>query len=602
MSLFQSGTTRFTRALRLQGVSMGGILIASTLVLASAVLGWAAHSTLGEDHEATQRETLERSAALLARRVTHAMDEDRIDDARSILLDAQVARVFRSCELRIQGETVLGDLGPKHLGSGQLGASAPRVIEIEHETTLADGRQATIAARASIAPPPRAVWTLELIMGIAVCAAALLLVSGLVMRRQGLRALFAIRSSLDAYARGEDEPSALLVAGAFGAQAKAYNTIITDLLGDACGQERAAPGELAAGASEMGGASLDALNAIPHGVLIVDQSMRVGFVNGAGAAYLGSSRDGADGSELSACTQDATIADLARSVLAKDAPRRQYAETHGADGETVLRVSAIRVQGADGVMGVLLLEDITQQRHTDEMLNSFIAQATHELRTPLTNIRMYAEEAVDSGAEDEQFRSDAFNMINNESRRLERIITDMLSVSELEAGSMQLRRDMVNPERIFEELKRDYTPQAQGKNIGLHFDLPPKFPGLKADYDKLTQAIHNLLGNAIKYTPEGGAVTLSCVFDDDDTMTVKVTDTGIGISHEDQAKIFERFCRASDKRVESIKGTGLGLSISREIARLHGGDLTLESQLDHGSTFTLIIPGGAVEQPARAAA
>jgi len=597
MPLFQSGTTRFSRALRLQSLSMSAILVASTLAVAGAVLAWAAHKTLRVDHEGTQREALDRAAAMLSRRAGALIEEGRIEDARALVLDAQTARVFRSCELRIDGEPVGGPAERP----GAAPTDEPLIV-VRSDSTLGDGRETTIVAHAALLPAPRAVWTLELIGVVSMVSVSLLVLSVFIMRKQGLRALFAIRSSLDAYAQGEDEPSALIVAGAFGTHAKTYNSIVLGLLGDSCADEALAAPDESAGAREDSGFGLDALNAIPHGVVIVDASMRIGFVNGAGGAFLGAANEELDGTALTACAGGGGIADLARSVLSKDAPRRQAGEIQSEDGETVLRVSAIRVHGADGVLAVCMLEDITQQRHTDEMLNSFIAQATHELRTPLTNIRLYAEEAVDAGAEDEQFRSDAFNMINNESRRLERIITDMLSVSELEAGSMRLRKDLVHPERIFEELARDYGPQAQGKNIRLHFDLPPKYPVLKADHDKLAQAIHNLLGNAIKYTPEGGSVTVACTFDSDDAMSVKVTDTGIGISHEDQGKIFERFCRASDKRVESIKGTGLGLSISREIARLHGGDLTLESQLDHGSTFTLTVPSGNAEQPVRAAA
>jgi len=102
-------------------------------------------------------------------------------------------------------------------------------------------------------------------------------------------------------------------------------------------------------------------------------------------------------------------------------------------------------------------------------------------------------------------------------------------------------------------------------------------------------ALHNLVGNALKYTNSGGSVTVR-VEATEQQLTVAVADTGIGISAEDAARIFERFYRASDKRVEKITGTGLGLTIAREVARLHGGDITVESQLDHGSTFTLTLP------------
>ena len=600
MAQAQTGPTKFARALRVQTLSAGALLIAGTLALAAGVLALGARATLTSDHRASHAESLERAGALLAARVESSIlsgDEAR---ARRALLNAQVARVFRSCEVRADGGAIM-DTGrtPTRDEAPERGS----MITVTHPVELAEGRMGELIGRAPPLPEPRAAWSLELIAMVAFASAALLGVSGVVMRRQKLRALFAIRSSLNAYAAGEREEAALLVYGGHGDQARTYNAILHELM--SADPARAEPGvDPAAPHESAASVGVDALGAIPHGIVIVDDAMRIQHINGAGGALLGLDPGSGAGVDLSrVCPGDGDgIVVLVRGVVAPDAPRRQSGEIVMDEGRTVLRATAIRVHAEGGtVAAVVLLEDITQQRHSDEMLNSFIAQATHELRTPLTNIRMYAEEAVDAGAEDEAFRSNAFNMINTESRRLERLITDMLSVSELEAGSMQLRADLVHPDRIFEELERDYGPQAEGKSIKLHFDLPPKFPSIMADRDKLAQAVHNLVGNALKYTPEGGSVTVSCAFDADEAMTVKVTDTGIGISPEDQTRIFERFCRASDQRVESISGTGLGLSISREIARLHGGDLTLESQLDHGSTFTLRVPSGSGELTARAA-
>jgi signal transduction histidine kinase len=159
----------------------------------------------------------------------------------------------------------------------------------------------------------------------------------------------------------------------------------------------------------------------------------------------------------------------------------------------------------------------------------------------------------------------------------------------MEAGSFKLREDDVRLDALFEELKADYDSQAKEKRITLTFNLSPKLPVLHGDRDKVALALHNLIGNALKYTPDGGRVLVT-VDADAKQLSVSVKDTGIGIGPEDQERIFERFYRAKDKRVAKITGTGLGLTLAREVARLHGGEIEVESVLNQGSTFTLTLP------------
>src|SRR5690606_35631330 len=181
--------------------------------------------------------------------------------------------------------------------------------------------------------------------------------------------------------------------------------------------------------------------------------------------------------------------------------------------------------------------------------------------------------------------------LNQEARRLERIVGDMLSVAEIEAGSVKLQWGEIRLEPLFAELEDDYRQQAQEKQVELRFDLPPKFPIMWGDRDKLLLAMHNLVSNALKYTPRGGSVTVRA--DADDTqLRVEVADTGIGIAPEERERVFERFYRAQDQRVEQITGTGIGLSLARELARIHGGDITVDSEMNKGSVFTLTAPTG----------
>jgi signal transduction histidine kinase len=168
-------------------------------------------------------------------------------------------------------------------------------------------------------------------------------------------------------------------------------------------------------------------------------------------------------------------------------------------------------------------------------------------------------------------------------------VGDILSITEIEAGTLTVRKDDVRLEEIFPELQADYAAQATDRSVQLAFRLPPKLPVIKGDREKIRVALHNLIGNALKYTPGGGQVSVA-VTANDGHLRVEVSDTGIGMSDEDRAHVFEKFYRAKDARVAKITGSGLGLAIAREVVRMHGGDITVESELNRGSTFTLVLP------------
>jgi signal transduction histidine kinase len=189
-------------------------------------------------------------------------------------------------------------------------------------------------------------------------------------------------------------------------------------------------------------------------------------------------------------------------------------------------------------------------------------------------------------------RTEAVNVPSQEVRRLERLVGDMLSVAQIESGTVRLNTGDVRLEPIFEEMKSDFAEQARQKEIKLRFDLPPKWPRLEGDRDKIVMALHNLVGNAIKYTPAGGEVVVRANTDEK-TFACEVIDSRIGIKDEEQTLVFEKFYRAKDKRIVGITGTGLGLAIAREVVRLHGGDISLKSVIDKGSTFTMTLPAKA---------
>ena len=235
------------------------------------------------------------------------------------------------------------------------------------------------------------------------------------------------------------------------------------------------------------------------------------------------------------------------------------------------------------------LRDVTQQKLAEKAREQFVFTATHELRTPLANIRAYSEtlaSATDIPVEQQQ---SFYNTINNEATRLARFVDELLNISQMEAGAITIQKHEVQLERLLSEILDSQRPLANERKQSFDFSVAPKLPKVMADKDKLAAALTNLVSNAIKYTPEGGKVTVR-VDADAARVLFMVEDSGIGISAEDLPKLCGKFFRSSDDRVRAVVGTGLGLAFSQEVARLHGGNISIRSQLNQGSCFTLELP------------
>lgn len=404
-------------------------------------------------------------------------------------------------------------------------------------------------------------------------------------------AVKAIRAALGDVGRGVRERQALEVSERLGPEAEAWNALIAEF--EALAHDRFAKRVDRALAEARGGSDRlrRGIDAMHIGVLLVDADGTVRVANGAAAVLLGMKREQLESSALTNMVEGRKEAmELASVAAGTGKPRASIEVERAGSSPAILRLTARSIGREDRLGAIVTIEDMTQQRLADRMRDSFVAQATHELRTPLTNIRLYVEQVIDEGDEDPTARAKAMNVINTEARRLERIVGDMLSVSEMEAGSLSLRRGDVRLDQLFGDLREDYQAQSEDKGVALKFELPPKVGVINADRDKLTLALHNLVGNALKYTERGGSVTVQVICDEGGGLIVEVDDTGMGIDEEELDKIFEKFYRSTDDRVKHVSGTGLGLSLAREVVRLHGGDITVRSELNKGSTFTLTLP------------
>jgi two-component system phosphate regulon sensor histidine kinase PhoR len=363
-------------------------------------------------------------------------------------------------------------------------------------------------------------------------------------------------------------------------------------------RRQASQGHLAATLEEAAQARCDArfeevLQRLSDGVAVTDANGRIEFANLAVAALLGHDQPGA---LIGAALEERllqTAGESERQELLSPAARRRTAVCeliqHTTDADRVLRVARLPLGADTARRFVWSLRDVTQQKLAEQTRDRFIDTATHELRTPLANIKAYAETLATSEYIDLELQKEFCNIINSEVTRLARFIDDLLSISSMEAGALMIDRQKVETERLFAEVIAKVEPLMQKKSIDFQVSLAPKMPELALDKDKIIAVVVNLLGNAAKYTPTGGRVSLK-VKAEDGNLRIAVEDTGVGIAAEELPKVFEKFFRSEDPRVQAEVGSGLGLSLAREVVRMHGGEIIVESVLNQGSTFTISLP------------
>jgi PAS domain S-box-containing protein len=238
---------------------------------------------------------------------------------------------------------------------------------------------------------------------------------------------------------------------------------------------------------------------------------------------------------------------------------------------------------------VIVLRDITKEVEADRSKTEFISTVSHELRTPMTSIKGYADFLAQGAVGPMEERQKHFlEVIRRNADRLSLLINDLLDISRIEAGKVRLDLRETQMSQLVEHVVESMMITTQSKGLTLTLSANADLPSVMADWDRLTQVMTNLLGNAINYT-ESGQVHVSLKLEGDKVWT-NIQDTGIGIPSEVLPHIFDRCYRAEDSAVQSSSGTGLGLSIVRAIVEMHGGELLVESEPGIGSTFTFALP------------
>ncbi len=245
----------------------------------------------------------------------------------------------------------------------------------------------------------------------------------------------------------------------------------------------------------------------------------------------------------------------------------------------------------DGTAVVLVLHDITELRRLERVRRDFVANVSHEFRTPLTAIQGFAETLLSGAMEDQTNNRRFVEIIREHSVRLARLTEDLLTLSRIEAGKLELNLQLFKAADLIQQCAETSRLKARKRDLQFATEVRENLPSVKGDVQRLAEVLQNLLDNAIQYTNPGGKVILSAVMAPASRHIVfSVQDTGIGIPQHEQQRIFERFYRVDAARSREVGGTGLGLSIARHLAEAHGGRIEVTSEAGHGSTFSLFLP------------
>ncbi len=334
-----------------------------------------------------------------------------------------------------------------------------------------------------------------------------------------------------------------------------------------------------------------------EGVLVMDCEGRLLRINPAAERMLDFRQRPDTAEPIFTAIRHPELTELMREVL-------ETREHHGREitmspsGHTLrVEASVTPCEREQEACAVFVFHDITALRRLENVRKDFVANVSHELRTPLTSIKGYVEALLDGALSDPAQAEPFLRIILKQTDRLNLIIEDLLQLSQIESGQVALKREPVELTGLVDRSLAMIKPLADKKRHVIHVAIPPDLPLVQGDDERLGQVLTNLLDNAVKYTPEGGAIEVSGrAVSEGGLLQVElcVADSGVGIPPADRPRVFERFYRVDKARSRELGGTGLGLSIVKHLVDAHRGTVWVEGNQPAGSRFLIRLP--ALEQ------
>ncbi len=329
------------------------------------------------------------------------------------------------------------------------------------------------------------------------------------------------------------------------------------------------------------------LETLREGVLVVGQDTRI-LASNAAAYNAFARRNGAlEEKRLSEVIRDFSLHEAFRRALQSGETSDIELEIPGIEKRKYdVHIAPIQLDNTNSAIG--FFHDITQMEHLEKVRQEFLSNISHELRTPLTSIMAFVETLEDGAIEDKENNQRFLSVIRKNAQRMHHLIDDILELSTIETGKINLELKQTNLAAHVEEVFTNLSTKANDRRIKLINEVPDDVR-VFADVVRLEQMLTNLIDNAIKFNRAKGSVTVSCT-ENGTKDIISVADTGEGISGEHQTRIFERFYRTDRARSREIGGTGLGLAIVKHLARLHGGEVSVASTLTKGTIFSIELP------------
>lgn len=331
------------------------------------------------------------------------------------------------------------------------------------------------------------------------------------------------------------------------------------------------------------------LSSMQEGVLVLDKRRTVRLANPAAQKLFNLPPEYA-GRPAIELLREPAVDDMVAVAIGKSEPGEAELSLSARKPPMVLAVRVAPMRDASGEPAALaMFRDIGHTKRLEEVRREFVANVSHELRTPLAVFQGYVEQLIDMPDMPRKDQAGAFAVLDRHAKRLTALVEDLLVLARMESRPEELAREEIELQSFLAGLTRDFELRAKKKGVRLRVDIPAEIPPLNADRLRMEQVFTNLVDNALKFTPEGGTVTLGAATSTSETL-LWVSDSGQGILSSHVPHIFERFYRVDKGRGRDAGGTGLGLSIVKHIARAHGGDVEAESSFGKGTTIRLRLP------------
>jgi two-component system phosphate regulon sensor histidine kinase PhoR len=359
-------------------------------------------------------------------------------------------------------------------------------------------------------------------------------------------------------------------------------------LADALGRAAAGLGQTIRTLTDERNRSTAILGSMVEGVAVVTGDERILYCNWAFEQILELPEGSSQGRTLVEALRQADLVALVRQALSGVEELTGEVEV-GTVRRRNFSVTAAPVRAAGANGAVLVLHDITELRRLERVRRDFVANVSHEFKTPLTAIQGFAETLLSGALDDKANRNRFVEIIRDHARRLARLTDDLLKLSRIEAGRLELEIRPIRVEALVNGCVETARLNAQARGLEIHVDLQANTPAVRGDGAQLGEVLQNLLDNALQYTPSGGRIDVAARSNGMGVIFT-VADTGIGIPESDLERVFERFYRVDAARSREAGGTGLGLAIARHIVEAHGGRIWVESAVGQGSRFHFSVP------------